>query len=573
MNSAFKQSFLLIVICLLSYTVAPAQKKKNKDALTTEQRMQFDRLFYDAGREKMLNNNDKALELYSQCYKMDEQNAASFYEAAGILNLKKKYNEALPLAQQAVKIDADNEWYQKLLAEVYTNTGDDKNAIKIYEQLVEKYPTHLEHYELLASAYLMSNKPAEALRVYNQLEKQIGIDPELINEKKRIYLKMGDIDKAAAEVNKLIEADPSLENYSMLVELYQANGMQDEAYKTIQKMVVVNPNSAMTCFALAEYYRSKGEKEQSFEQLKKAFGADDATSELKMQVLTSYIPLVSASEELRKQATELAKILTESDPGFAMGHVIYGDFLFQDGQYEKARSEYRTGIEGDNSNYILYSQLLDCNLKLNDMASLEKESSLAIELFPNQPVMFLYNGIAKIQLKKYDEAVKPLLSGSKLVIDNDPLEMNFYTNLGEAYHYTKNYTESDKYFDKALKLEPKNAVTLNNYAYYLSLRNENLEKAEAMSKLSNEISVDNSTYEDTYAWVLYVMKRYEDAKTWIEKAIAHGGDQSGTIVEHYGDILYKLNRPADAVEQWKKARQLGDASEQIDLKITGQKIF
>ena len=143
----------------------------------------------------------------------------------------------------------------------------------------------------------------------------------------------------------------------------------------------------------------------------------------------------------------------------------------------------------------------------------------------------------------------------------------------EAYHYTKNYTESDKYFDKALKLEPKNAVTLNNYAYYLSLRNENLEKAEAMSKLSNEISVDNSTYEDTYAWVLYVMKRYEDAKTWIEKAIAHGGDQSGTIVEHYGDILYKLNRPADAVEQWKKARQLGDASEQIDLKITGQKIF
>ena len=71
---------------------------------------------------------------------------------------------------------------------------------------------------------------------------------------------------------------------------------------------------------------------------------------------------------------------------------------------------------------------------------------------------------------------------------------------------------------------------------------------------------------------LYAQKKYTDARLWIEKAITNGGAKSGTILEHYGDILYQLNETDKAVEQWQKAKTLGDTSDKIDAKIKNKKL-
>ncbi len=82
------------------------------------------------------------------------------------------------------------------------------------------------------------------------------------------------------------------------------------------------------------------------------------------------------------------------------------------------------------------------------------------------------------------------------------------------------FADSDKAYDKALAMEPDNAGTLNNYAYYLSVRNEQLEKAERMSKRSLELAPGAATYMDTYAWILFREEKYAEARIWIEKALA-----------------------------------------------------
>ena len=204
---------------------------------------------------------------------------------------------------------------------------------------------------------------------------------------------------------------------------------------------------------------------------------------------------------------------------------------------------------------------------------METESKEALELFPNQPVLYLLNGIANSRNKKYDAAIKSLKSGSKMVIDNNALLIDFYSNLAEAYNSAENHKESDAIFNKALKLDPNNALILNNYSYYLSVRGVDLKRAETMSKKSNAISPNNVSYLDTYGWIMYKMKQYEDAELWLKKAIDNGGAESDVILEHYGDVLFQLGQKQKAIEFWQKAKKFGEGSEFLDRKLKNNTLF
>ena len=114
---------------------------------------------------------------------------------------------------------------------------------------------------------------------------------------------------------------------------------------------------------------------------------------------------------------------------------------------------------------------------------------------------------------------------------------------------------------------------MNNYRYYLSLRADSLDKAERMSLLSNTLQPNTSSFQDTYAWILYKNAKYADAKIWLEKALENGAKNNGTILEHYGDVLYKLGDTEKAFEYWQKAKQTGESSEFLDKKIADKQLY
>jgi tetratricopeptide (TPR) repeat protein len=176
-----------------------------------------------------------------------------------------------------------------------------------------------------------------------------------------------------------------------------------------------------------------------------------------------------------------------------------------------------------------------------------------------------------MQQKDYEKAVKSFSKGEKMTTEDLKLRAQFLANQGDAYHSLNKHTESDEAYDKALKLDPDNAYVLNNYSYYLSLRKANLEKAKQMSAYSNKLEPNNSSFLDTYAWILFQLEDYAGAREWQEKAIKADGEKSGTVLEHYGDILFKLGKKAEAVEYWKKAKQAGTDSETINRKISEEK--
>jgi tetratricopeptide (TPR) repeat protein len=554
--------------------IPAASTQKMKKELTEEELINLKYLFVNAKKEKMLGNAEKAAEFFAQCIRIDGRNHAAMFELAQIYREQKKISDALFFARSAAELDQSNEWYKIFLGDMLMSAKKSQEAEKVYESLFNAHPHNIDYAFKYASALLYNGKLSEGIKIYDKVEEELGVTQELILEKERLWLRLGKVDKAAMELEKLIAEDPKeVRNYSLLVELYQVNNLPDKAFETIGRMQAVDNTSPYGYLALAEYYRSQNLKERSFENLKLAFQSHELEMDLKIKIIASYLPLVEESAEMLEQGLTLASILSEVHPQEMIAQAVYGDFLTMKKDFALAAHQYAKALELDNKNYDIWQKILITQAQLNDFNALLKTSSEAVSLFPDQSAPYLFNGIALGQAKKHAEAVKILLAGSKLVVDNDLQLKQFYTNLADNYNSLKQFEESDKYFEKALKIDSKDPLVLNNYSYYLSVRNENLEKAELMSKESNELSPGQPSYQDTYGWILFMMGKYQDAGLWLQKAIDNGGKENGTILEHMGDVQFKLGKTDEAVNYWKQAKEKGDVSDLIDKKIADKKLY
>jgi tetratricopeptide (TPR) repeat protein len=252
-------------------------------------------------------------------------------------------------------------------------------------------------------------------------------------------------------------------------------------------------------------------------------------------------------------------------------NALTGDFLMLDKKVSEALPFYYTAALNERRDPRIWDNLLFVDNELRRFDSLEKHSGAAIELFPSQPRIYLYNGLANAELKNYNKAIQSLEDGLQFVVDDKALRTDFLRLLGDAYHSVQKYDKSDKSFEEALKLNSDNPYVLNNYAYYLSVRNQDLDRAEKLSKRANELSPGNRNYMDTYGWILYQQKKYAEAETWLSEA-AKKGPKNPTILEHYGDVLFRLNRVKEALSEWNAAKQAGGSSPQLNRKISEKKL-
>jgi tetratricopeptide (TPR) repeat protein len=578
----FYSQVLLGLVVMLTFNACKTNKtntsakEDNKSSstqsdkqLTNKQQTEFEYAFFNANREKILGNYALAESNFLQALKVDQNSAATI-----IYSFQNKKDQAFVFSKRAAMLDPKNIWYQLLYTEALKENKKYAEAASVYQKLITDYPDRIDFYYELANAYLILNKPNDALKIYDKIETRIGITEDATMQKLKIYKSTKNVDKSIEEAKKIIKAFPKeAKYYGMLGEIYIDNGMNDKAMEAYNDLLKIDPTNAYVHLSLADYYRNNKQNEKAFDEIEIAFKSKELDIDTKVKILLSYYSITETYTELKADADELCKIIVAVHPEEAKAFAIYGDFLIRDKKYEEARIQYRKAIELDKEKFAVWNQLLAIEAALRDFSALEKESKEAIELFPNQASAYYYNGIANTQLKNPKKAVDVLTEGKEFVYGDKLMQADFYASIGDAQNQLKNNPASDSAYDKALELNPANDNVLNNYAYYLSLRNVNLEKAETMSKKSNELEPNNSSYEDTYGWILYQMKKYEDAKIWIGKALEHGGKNNGTLLEHYGDVLYQLGDTEKALLYWIDAKKSPGASEQISKKIMDKKVY
>ncbi len=528
----------------------------------------------------ILGEFQKALDIFEKCKSDnkdsdDKDKATIYFKIAECYVRLGKFDKAISPAEKAINLYPKNQYYYWLLAETYKAKDDYKGAVKTYEKLIEVVPIEENFYFEMANCYLLQNKYEQAIKSYDDAEKKFGINETTVAQKQKIYLALNDVDNAINEGKKLIKAFPEEEDYWLAqAELLIDNQKYDDAEKILTSFLTSFPEDGHVYLLLSEVFIGKGDKIKQKEYLLKAFGNSSLTVDRKITVLNSYYKNLQ-TQEIRQTGLELAELVMKNHPENAKANQVYGDFLVANNRKREARDAYVSSLKYGKDNYKIWERIILFDFELQDYDAMLQHSEQVVELFPNQAVMWFYNGSAKLIKQKYEDAIISLEQARMFSSNNADLQIEIYSRLGDAYNATKDFPKSDNAYNKALELRPDNIEVLNNYSYYLSLRKEKLDLAKKMAARLVEITPNIAlaeSYLDTYGWVLFVSGEYENSKIQLEKAAK--STKNATILEHYGDVLFKIGQIDLAMEQWKKAKQIGgEVSDKLERKINERKLI
>ena len=568
----------------LSSESAFAQKKKknkNKDkkqqvevpSVPTKEELRKAEMYHaEAEKYFILEDFAKSFVLYQRSLELDPNNATAYFKISQIYFQSNEIEKAVFNVKRAITLDDTNKYFYLQLANIYTKKSDFKEASAVYETMIAKCKKTSEYLFELAALYIYQDNVDKALEIYSRIEERFGINEQVIAQKQKLYLKQSNLDAAIAEGQKLIEAYPGEERYVlMLVEILSSNNKVDEAIPYLEELLVTNPDNSRALLMLADIHRKKGNTEKSNIYLNKAFSKKDLDIAPKIQVLAGFT-MKLPNEELEVLAKSLSAKVIEAHPDDYRGYEAGGDLEMRLSNDSLALNVYKKALELGSSNFNTWQNVLQLEVKLEKYEDAITDGEQALELFPNQAGICWFLGTAYLVEKDYEAAADVLERGKKLSIANDEMKSYFNAQLGDTYNNLKKHKKSDEAYEAALAYNPDNDHVLNNYSYFLSLRKEKLELARKMSTKLVERNPADPTFLDTHAWVLYMCGDYKEARVFIEKAI-DGDDISGTLFEHYGDILFKLGEVDSAVMQWQKAKGMDETSELIDKKIADRKLY
>jgi tetratricopeptide (TPR) repeat protein len=570
----------VIVIAFLSITSCSGQRniKKSKvqirKELSKDDEQQYYYIFLEANRKKVLGDLNGALAMYYQCLELNPNADAAMAEISKINEIIQNFETAIKYAEQAVETNPENKWYKINLGKLYIVTKEYEKAIKTYEQLYLINKTDLEVPYNLAALYEHIGNFKRAIELYNDIENSSGVNEILTMAKQQLYLKLGNKTKAYNEIDKLILHYPNVPKYyGIKAEMYTSDNLFIQAKENYDKLFELDSTNALGLMSVIDFYRKKMDYDNTFKTVKKVIYHEGIEINQKILIFVSLLNTQSEFTIYNQQIKENILILKNVYPEVQDVYTIYADYLIKSNLFEEAQTEIEYILDNFAGNIAIWEQLLSIYSFNSNFDELYTKSITAIDSFPQHALFYLFNGVSANQINKPDEAVEILNKGLKQIENQADLEIDFYTNLGEAYHNKNEYKQSDYFFELVLKKEPNNIYVINNYSYYLSLREEKLEYAESLSKKTIISEPNNSTYLDTYAWILFKLKKYQDALYYIKKAFEHGGAQSEVIVEHYGDIQFMVGNAEAALELWKLSNEMGNNNKELIKKIETKSIF
>lgn len=563
-----KQRFFLLPLLFTGLSAVAQQPQPVVPALPDSNAVKT--LFFAGLREKLNENYDKAAESFNRILAIDPKNAAVYYEIASLNYRQNKLAESELAIKKSVALDANNLWYWKLLAELYKRKGDMEDLVDVFNQMIRLSPETDAYYFDRSNAYLLMGKTEEAIKSYDQLEQKFGSSKALNQARQRIALSSGkaisqkEVDQMPAEGQEDVKA--LLEMAESLMEKKQ----YETALSLLKKAKVLDAENYEVDLALADYYKNSKSPAEAGKALRDAFANPAMPVERKANIIMMLVG--GTKNPVRMQeAAALARLSVDSNPSDPKVLALYGDVLYQQGDLLGAMTQYLRVLKLTDQLYMVWERLLNIQLNLGQYKEAVKTGNAALDIYPNQAILYYYLAFALHRDNQNSEAMSHIKIALQLDGDNKDLQAMVLALQGEVFIDEQKFSEANAAFDKAVALAPLNYEIVNNYAYYLALRNKELGKAASLIAKAVEAMPENSSLADTYALILFKQEKYEQAKLWSEKALQNNGAQNGVYLEHYGDILFLKGEKELALIQWQKARDAGNDSGNLNRKIDEKK--
>jgi len=548
-----------------------------QQAIAQQNNMLDDRSFIkcliEATGSKVSGDLYSADSLYKKCLELNPKSGVVNFELSGIyLNLNQP-KKALEYANIAAAISPDNEWYLANLALMYKENENHKKSAAVFSKLIEIKPEKTPYLFSFTEELLNDSKYKKALKALDKIEEKIGISDDLSIQKHQIYIYLKDKKNATRELEKLVAFNPeNIRGLGLLAEYYQNINKTSESKSILDKMMLIDSSNGLVRLSLFQYFYKNRESLKAYNELINVMNSLEVENNLKKQMLLQ-ISYDDKSPYNIDQICELAESFLKSDFKNSEVLLLLGNLKMHQRKEDTACFYIRESLKINPLPFEAWTQLISSTLSRKKLGVTVRDSKNALESHPNQPFLYLALGIALNQEKNFDSAIEFLKKGKKLVFNDSFLESDFTQQIGDAYYGLKKFKIAFDYYEMSLALNPENINLLNNYSYYLALEKVNLERAKELILKVIEKFPNNSTYTDTYGWVMFQRGEYKEAEKILFKAVISSSEKSGEILEHYGDVLFKLGMKKKAVTFWEKAEVNGEYSKELIQKINENKFI
>lgn len=560
-----------LYICLLVLSMQhplPGQERISEEGLT------LDQLFMDANLQKVIGNEEKAIEAFESILETYPDHPAAAFELSRLYQQVERTEDALKMAKTAVDGAEDNKWYKIQLADLYSNDGQQAAAIELYNLLIEQEPRNQELYYEQAFFYVKAEDVKGALKVYEALEKRIGLSEEVVRRKHALYLGMGDFKAAGKELMRLTEAFPENVDYKLqLASFYEQIDDKKSAMEIYRQILQLDPDQPKARLALAGGNTRANDEVAYLNALKPVFEDPTASIDLKVgKILPLLQQMVDRPDPaLAAALMELTNILERVHSDDAKAFAAAGDVLMNTNRYAEAIEKYKKAVALDDTVYAIWEQLLFALQVTGQAAELASYAEEATYVFPNQAMIYYHAGLGYLGIQDLEEAKYYLEEAQMLAVQDKNLQELIFSARGLAQTLSGAFEEAEAAFAKALAINANSGLSNTRYAILLAEKGAAKEAQQRLNKFEGQ-GTSQAIFAEAKARSLGAADQISEALNTLAAYQAAYQGLHPRQLELLGDLYYKNNDPTKALSMWKAAQEAGSKSNTLSKKIADKKL-
>ena len=563
----------IITLALVALTaVAGKDATTAGKAVNLADQRKAEYIFMEAQKQKLADNFDAFYDLLSYAHELDPGNTAiSYYMGMCLLKMnnttKERCEQALELMKGHFEAQPEDLYETTFYSDANMQLGHPEEALRAIKVLNEHNPNRLELQVRLAEAYSRSGDFVQSNITLDSIATLFGKSIQITSNKIENYMAMNDSVGALREMRSMLATAPQNDSYNLAMSgLFQHYGMTDSALYYLDRAQEYAPDNGLIYLTRAEYCNQAGDSAGYEQQIYNALTAEQLDVDTKLGVLLSYIRERLSQEDTTQRINKLFTVLIQQHPHEAKIHQLYSEYLYARKDYKGAIEQLGYSLDVNPTDADGWRNMVILNMIDDNYADAIKASEKALEYNPDNLELYRYVAGCYHQMKSYSKAISTYMKILELTDSADVEQRSdIFTGMGDTYSELGDTAKTVECYERALELNPLNSNALNNYAYYLAQRAQDLDRAERMAALAVKDEPENANYIDTYAWVFFAKKDYNMALLYIKSAVEKDEDEH--LFEHYGDILWFIGEKEQAVEQWTKALEKDPDNELLQRKV------
>lgn len=581
----------MAILCSCGTSHNSQQQKNVPYALSYEDHIRFQEVYSQGVIDRIANDTLGAFKMFEQAAKLNPKSAAANYQLGCVMKaiaferidtlMSLRADSLIFLATQQAP---DNYEYLETWTDRELNEGHLEEALPLLERLTRMKKNNDERLAMLASVAMRTNHLDITRSALDHLEPLVD-DPRIIASGRFLsYI----IEEDTTNARKVLSAYAT-SNASDAKELtwvgtqYYDVGLSDDAKKVWSMAETIDPDLPELQMARFISTNSENDKALFRDIVRRMILNPRMMEEMRsryVRICSLYLLYEADTPEAEQDKEWAMSVIEEAYNSPVCDAAIanaYAKALEEQGADTKAiAAAWKKYLEFSPQDNAVRLRLIMTYRDAQDWDSLYEQCRNGQDASPDELIFYFLEGASLYQQYHSAAAAEVLKRGLEASGDDDQpdLRSDACAMLGDILHELNRDEEAFSYYEQALSHNADNALCLNNYAYFLALAGRNLEHAEELAKRAVDIEPKNTTYLDTYAWVLFVAGKQQQAKIYIDQAIKYMDlrDADATIFDHAGDIHAALGERSKARDYWTSALKYSDDAEakKIRKKMNGK---